>query len=1159
MESQALDTLWLLLCAGLVFLMQPGFLCLESGLTRSKSAVNVALKNLADLGLSVGLFWIFGYGLIFGATAAGWLGRGSMFPAVDRLGAWPAAFFVFHALLCGTAVTIVSGAVAERLRFGGYLLITLLGSGPIYTVFAHWAWNGLDAGSFSGWLGELGFRDFAGATVVHGAGGWLALAAVLVLGPRRDRFPAGGPPREIPGHNLPMALLGAFLLWLGWLGFNGGSALGWSDRVPAIVANTLLAGAGGMVSALLAGRMWRGRPDVKMILNGTLAGLVAITAGCHAVGSAAAVAIGGGGGLVMIAVTWLLERRRIDDVVGAVPVHVAAGVWGTLAVAIFGDLELLGTGLGRGEQLAAQALGTVVCCLWAFGGGYLALRLIDRAMGLRVSPEEELQGLNVVEHGATTELLQLVTAMESQAESGDLSLRVDVEPGTEVGEIAAQYNRVIAALQRAMEDVQLSAERYRRTIDNALDAIVTVDGRGVILGWNPRAEAIFGWTREQALGEDVFELVTRPQDRESTRTGLLSFLTAGGESTLLGQRIEVTGVHRDGRQLPIEATFTMAAPGDRPEFNLFFQDITARQRARRALHRAKETAEAATRAKSEFLANMSHEIRTPMNGILGIIELVLDAGPSRRQRRYLEMIRASADSLLRLLDDVLNYAKFETGKIELQAVDFALRRHLVDLLGALAIQARKKGLELGCRVDPEVPDRLIGDPVRLGQVIINLVSNGIKFTREGEVVVDVAPVSRDGARAVLEFIVSDTGPGIPVDKRVAIFRPFEQAAATPAQRYAGAGLGLAICKSLVESMGGQIGIDGQLSPGGSTFRFECPFELSDAPAAADAGDFPRQLPLLDFDHEEPASDREPAGDETPTAARQEPELGPARVLVVEDNRINQVVAEGFLEAWGIEVEIASSGSEALAAFERRSFDLVLTDMRMPDLDGFAVTAAIRGTESSSITLAPLRGDLSARVPIIAMTANVAPGDRQKCLDAGMDGYVAKPIHKPALLAAVRSALKPRAPVPGAPVPGAPVPGAPVPGAPVPGAPVPAGMTFDRETLLRRVGGRRERAATLATIFLEEDGPHHRAALAQAFAERDAPAICDAAHGLRGAAGEICAPAVTVAAERLEAAARDQDPRRIEKKYETLDREIQQLTQNLEAFLEEPSGDSHERP
>ncbi len=724
------------------------------------------------------------------------------------------------------------------------------------------------------------------------------------------------------------------------------------------------------------------------------------------------------------------------------------------------------------------ALGAVTCFLCAFGGGYLALRLAGRAK---------------------TE--------ENQETPPDA-----------------------AALERAMEDVRTSAERYRRTVENALDAIVTVDGRGVIVGWNPRAETIFGWSREEALGEDVFELITRAQDREDTRTGLLSFLTVGGESRLLGRRQEIIGVGRDGREIPIEATYTMAASGDQPEFNLFFQDITERQRARQALQEAKETAEAATRAKTEFLANMSHEIRTPMNGILGIIALMLDAGPSRRQRRYLEMIRASADSLLRLLNDVLDYSKFEAGKIEAQALDFKLRRHLVDLLGALAIQAREKGLDLVCRVDRAVPDRLIGDPVRLGQVILNLVANGIKFTTEGEVLVEVSLVSRRSTNAVLEFTVTDTGPGIPMGEHELIFRPFEQSGIRGAQRVGGAGLGLAICRRLARSMGGEIGVDVRSSPG-STFRFRCPFGLQWTSAReVDEGantDDPEELSLLDVVDSDDGDDEQPL-------ARQEPIVGPGRILVIEDNRINQVVAEGMLEAWGFETAVASSGTEALGALCRETFDLVLTDMRMPDMDGFAVTDAIRATEDGT------------NIPIIAMTANVAPGDRQKCLDAGMDGYVAKPIHKPALLAAVQEALNRRAVKP--PIAGE----TPAEGAAIPRPDTASDHpTFDREALLRRLGGHHQRAHLLATIFVEEDGLEYQKVLVQAFAEQDRAAIREAAHALRGAAGEICAPAVVAAAEQLEAVAQEQDTRRLEKKYETLKREIEKLSLKLQEFLKEP--------
>ncbi|MCP3957303.1 MAG: ammonium transporter [bacterium] len=1092
MDPQTVDTLWLLLCSGLVFLMQPGFMCLESGLTRSKNSIDVAIKNLADFGVSVSLFWAFGYALMYGASVGGWFGGDRFLPGFENLAGWPAAFFVFQAMFCGTAVTIVSGAVAERLRFGGYLLISLLLSGPIYTLFGHWAWNGTDARVFTGWLGELGFRDFAGATVVHGVGGWVALAAVLVIGPRRGRYPPDGPPRELRGHDLPVSILGAFLLWLGWFGFNGGAALGWSDRIPAIIANSILAGAGGLITALVIGTWMRGRPAVKLAMNGALAGLVAITGGCHAVGTLAALLIGTIGALVMVAASLLLERWRVDDVVGAFPVHAAAGAWGTLAVALFGDLETLASGLGRVDQLAVQALGVVTCSLWAFGGGYLALRLIGGVLRLRVTPEEELQGLNVVEHGATTELLDLVTAMEKQAISGDLSLRADAGSQTEVGQIATQYNRVIGALQQAMQELRASADRYRRTIDNALDAIITIGEKGEIVGWNPQAEALFGWSREEAMGQDVFELITAQPDREVTRSGLFSFLTAGGESTYIDQRVEVSGIDRDGRQFPMEATFTMAAHGEKMEFNLFLQDITERHRARRALQLAKEAAESAGRAKSEFLANISHEIRTPMNGILGITELMLDTEITSRQRGYLEMIKASADSLLVLLNDILDFSKVEAGKLDFQEIGFNLRDHLSGILGALEVEAAEKGLALECRVQPEVPDGLVGDPARLGQILINLVSNAIKFTAEGEVVVDVGVDEASETEAVLRLTVRDTGVGIPEEKQERIFKAFEQADTSTTRQFGGTGLGLTISRRLVEKMGGRIWVESQ--PGsGSSFHFTARFALMDEAAALRS--------LADGESER------------------------RRALVVEDNRINQVVAQGMLERWQIVSEIASSGTEALAALEEQAFDLVLLDMNMPDMDGFEVTAAIREADRES----------GGHIPVIAMTANVLPGDRERCLEAGMDGYVAKPIEKAVLARAMRRVGFANLVVAEPPPSATPV-------------AVAGESSFDQPLLVRRLDGRVDRALQLATIFLEEDAPEHLTLLARAIEEGDTGSIVTVAHALRGATTELCAITASAAAEQLEEVARGDDQRHLHEKCETLEREIQNLMRDLEAFV-----------
>lgn len=449
---QIIDMLWLLVCAGLVFLMQPGFMCLESGLTRSKNNINVAIKNLSDFGISVLLFWAIGYGFMFGQSLTGWIGIDHfLLDATDQ----PEliAFFVFQAMFCGTATTIVSGAVAERLRFGSYILIAVLVSALIYPLFGNWVWNGFNLGEITGWLGQRGFVDFAGATVVHSIGAWVSLAILLIIGPRTGRFPEQGPPRKIQGSNLPMAVLGAMLLWFGWIGFNGGSTLDFNDQVAGIIMNTLVAGAAGMLMAALLTWLQHGLVEVEAVINGSIAGLVAITAACHAVTTPIALIIGGTGAAVMVLMTRLLERWRVDDAVDAVAVHAGAGAWGTIAVGLFGQLDRLGTGLSRGAQIWVQCEGVLMAFLWAFGVTWLILQGINRMKPLRVSLEEEEVGLNVAEHRAKTELYDLFQVMDAQARTQDLSLRVPADPFTEVGHIAVRYNQVIDALERKTEQV----------------------------------------------------------------------------------------------------------------------------------------------------------------------------------------------------------------------------------------------------------------------------------------------------------------------------------------------------------------------------------------------------------------------------------------------------------------------------------------------------------------------------------------------------------------------------------------------------------------------------------------------------------------------------------------------------------------------------------
>ena len=436
-----------------------GFSCLESGLVRSKNSINVAAKNFADFCLSSAVFWLFGFALMFGATSGGFFGT-SGFLFNDTANPWLMAFFIFQLGFCGTAVTIVSGAVSERMRFAGYLVVATILSAVIYPFIGHWVWGSASGAAPGGWLEQRGFIDFAGSTVVHSVGGWVALAAIIIIGPRIGRFGENSIP--IHGHDLPFVTLGVFLLWFGWFGFNGGSTLGLTPEVPTIIVNTTVSGAfGGIVGMALAWRLG-GRPDVTMIMNGSLAGLVGITASAHIMTPVAAAGIGSIAAAMMYSVAMLLEKLEIDDVVGAVPVHLAAGIWGTLAVAIFGDPEAWGTGLGRWEQLAVQATGVGAAFLWAFGLGFILLWLINRVYPLRIGPEGEQVGLNVAEHGASTEILDLLTEMDAQRRANDFSQPVNVEPHTEIGQIAQQYNRVITDINAEQRRREAATEALRQ-------------------------------------------------------------------------------------------------------------------------------------------------------------------------------------------------------------------------------------------------------------------------------------------------------------------------------------------------------------------------------------------------------------------------------------------------------------------------------------------------------------------------------------------------------------------------------------------------------------------------------------------------------------------------------------------------------------------------
>lgn len=486
LEHQALveqvNLFFLVFAAVLVVLMQVGFAALESGLTRAKHTINVALKNILDFTGANIIYFCFGFALMFGTSIDGWFGSSGFFlQGYDEPG--QLAFFLFQSTFAGTVATIVSGAVAERIRFLAYLVIAVIVAGFIYPVSGHWVW------AEGGWLAERGFIDFAGSTVVHSVGAWVGLAGALLLGPRIGRFnPEDGRVVRMQGHNQVQAVIGVLILWFGWFGFNGGSLLELNDQLPKILVNTTMsAAAGGFTCLVISLIVSHGEVYIGRIIDGVIGGLVAITACCHLVSPGSALLIGFLVGLLMYASEWLIVHKlRIDDPINVVATHGVAGIFGTLCVAWFGDTSAL-VEQSRWQQTLVQLQGIVAVGLWAFGTGYLFFLLLKVCEWLRVPPDAERLGLNLYEHGTSTGLMELADKMQEilpkeHGGQGNMSKRLEADVGTEAGDIAILFNRIVDSYASTLSTFKVKIDRlneHANQFQSAADSIVSASNNQV--------------------------------------------------------------------------------------------------------------------------------------------------------------------------------------------------------------------------------------------------------------------------------------------------------------------------------------------------------------------------------------------------------------------------------------------------------------------------------------------------------------------------------------------------------------------------------------------------------------------------------------------------------------------------------------------------------
>jgi PAS domain S-box-containing protein len=777
-----------------------------------------------------------------------------------------------------------------------------------------------------------------------------------------------------------------------------------------------------------------------------------------------------------------------------------------------------------GDNLPNGVIGRVVT---GPGGAYRFTYLsagIERVMG--VSAEDALRDARLVYDRIVEEdRPRFYRAREVASRSGS-AFDVETRIRTPAGDIrwiqfrSAPHRRPdgttvwdgilldVTAAKATEEALRASEERYRTVVEDQTEVVSRFRPDGTFTFVNAVYCRFFGKRQEELIGQR-WHPVVHPEDSSRVEAELARLGPENPVAVIVNRVVDGRG---QVRWMEFINRGFFAANGTLIEIQAVGRDITARKAAEEELARAKEAAEAASRAKSQFLANMSHEIRTPMNGILGMTELLLDTPLDDTQRDYAITIRSSADALLTILNDLLDLSKIEAGKFAVAAVDFNPRTVMGEVADLFAPRACQKGLEFVCRAPPDLPEQLVGDPVRIRQILMNLVGNAVKFTDRGEVVLEAQMLSETEGAVKLRLAVRDTGIGIAREQHDRIFESFTQADSAADRQHGGTGLGLAICRQLTQLMGGRIGVESE--PGmGSTFWLE--LTLTRPVRGRQARDAVVQA----LTRHDGGPGRGPVVGE---GADDLPGLG-LRVLVADDHEVNRKVVRLMLEQLGCRVEVVTDGREAVEAVERSTYDAVLMDVRMPVMDGLEAAARIRREAGQG-----------RRVPILALTAHAMEGERQRCLAAGMDGYIPKPVTRQAL----RDALTQWAPSPS--------------GSgevEASGRPEGAGKRISRDRMRAVSGGDPALLAELLTGLMEA-AARALGHLEEALAAGDRARLAAEAHGLRGVCATVGADGLTASCRQLEDVSHQPDLAEVSRTFARLKTEWEALRAELSRLREQ---------